>query len=40
MHPIRDLEPEYRAMLEKLLEQARALGQAPLRSEVEPLRKN
>ena len=40
VHPIGDLEPEYRAMLEKLLEQARALGRAPLRSEVEePLRK-
>lgn len=35
VHPIGDLEPEYRAMLEKLLEQARALGRAPLRSEVE-----
>ena len=40
VHPIGDLEPEYRAMLEELLEQARALGRAPLRSEVEePLRK-
>ena len=40
VHPIGDLEPEYRAMLEELLEQARALGRAPLRSDVEePLRK-